>query len=156
MFRRNRCEILVKERKAMSETHRTYLPAAGKDWALPFYDPMVKLLGGDAARRKLLDQAALAPRHRVLDIGCGTGTLVTLMKRLYPGLEVVGLDPDPKALARAKMKACALERRSALTAGSRTNCLIPMRHSTASFPRSCFIISRRNLAERPCGRCGAF
>lgn len=84
---------------------RTYLPAAGKNWALPFYDPMVKLLGGDAARRKLLDQAELAAGQRVLDIGCGTGTLAALMNRLYPGLEVVGLDPDPQALARAKKKA---------------------------------------------------
>lgn len=89
----------------MQGTDRAYLPAAGKDWALPLYDPMVKLLGGDAARRALLRQAPLRPNDRVLDIGCGTGTLVTLMKRLYPGLEVVGLDPDPKALARAKKKA---------------------------------------------------
>lgn len=89
----------------MQESQRAYLPAAGKDWALPFYDPMVKLLGGDAARRKLLDQAALVPGHRVLDIGCGTGTLVTLIKRLHPDVDVVGLDPDPKALARAAKKA---------------------------------------------------
>jgi ubiquinone/menaquinone biosynthesis C-methylase UbiE len=89
----------------MQETYRTYLPAAGKDWALPLYDPMVKLLGGEAARRKLLDQAALVPSHRVLDIGCGTGTLVVLIKRGYPGVDVVGLDPDRKALARARKKA---------------------------------------------------
>jgi ubiquinone/menaquinone biosynthesis C-methylase UbiE len=41
----------------------------------------------------------------VLDIGCGTGTLTTLIKGLYPDVNVVGLDPDPKALARAKRKA---------------------------------------------------
>ncbi|HKS67356.1 MAG TPA: class I SAM-dependent methyltransferase [Candidatus Acidoferrales bacterium] len=93
----------------MHEVQRTraYLPAAGKDWALPFYDPMVKLLGGDAARRQLLDQASLAPEQRVLDIGCGTGTLVALIKRLYPAVDVVGLDPDPKALARAKTKSAS-------------------------------------------------
>ena len=89
----------------MQEGTRVYLPAAGEDWALPLYDPMVKLLGGDAARRKLLDQAALQPGYRVLDIGCGTGTLVTLIQRLYPAVEIVGLDPDPKALARARKKA---------------------------------------------------
>jgi len=89
----------------MMESSRTYLPAAGHDWSLPLYDPIVKLLGGDAARRALLEQAALRPGHRVLDVGCGTGTLATLIKRLYPDVEVVGLDPDPKALARAKRKA---------------------------------------------------
>ena len=44
-------------------------------------------------------------RHRVLDIGCGTGTLAVLIKRSHPEVEVVGLDPDPKALARAQQKA---------------------------------------------------
>ena len=89
----------------MEQTARTYLPAAGHHWSLPLYDPLVKLLGGDAARRRLLDQAAILPGHRVLDIGCGTGTLITLVKRLHPDADVVGLDPDPAALDRAKHKA---------------------------------------------------
>jgi ubiquinone/menaquinone biosynthesis C-methylase UbiE len=89
----------------MDETQRTYLPAAGKDWALPLYDPMQRLLGADRVRQKLLDQAALGPSARVLDIGCGTGTFATAIKRSHPAVEVIGLDPDPKALARAKKKA---------------------------------------------------
>jgi len=89
----------------MVESSRTYLPAAGRDWRLPLYDPFVKLLGGDAARRVLLDEAAPRPGQRVLDVGCGTGTLATLIKQLHPEVEVVGLDPDPKALARARRKA---------------------------------------------------
>src|SRR5258708_1611032 len=63
------------------ESSRTYLPAAGRDWLLPLYDPFVKLLGGDAARKALLDQAAIRASQRVLDIGCGTGTLVVMIKR---------------------------------------------------------------------------
>jgi ubiquinone/menaquinone biosynthesis C-methylase UbiE len=82
-----------------------YLPAAGYDWSLPLYDPIVKLLGCDRARVVLLDHAALRPGYRVLDIGCGTGTLATLIKRLHPDVEVIGIDPDPKALARARRKA---------------------------------------------------
>jgi ubiquinone/menaquinone biosynthesis C-methylase UbiE len=88
----------------MDETQRTYLPAAGKDWALPFYDPMQKLLGTNRVHQKLLDQAAIGPSARVLDIGCGTGTLAAMIKRSQPDVEVIGLDPDPKALARAKKK----------------------------------------------------
>lgn len=88
-----------------SESTRTYLPAAGPDWSLPLYDPIVKLLGGDKVRRVLLDQAALQPGQRVLDIGCGTGTLAILSKRLHPDVELFGIDPDPKALARARHKA---------------------------------------------------
>jgi Methylase involved in ubiquinone/menaquinone biosynthesis len=89
----------------MGEPRRTYIPAAGHDWFLPLYDPFMKLLGADRARRVLLDQAAVRPSHRVLDIGCGTGSLVILIKHLHPDVDVVGLDPDPKALARARRKA---------------------------------------------------
>jgi ubiquinone/menaquinone biosynthesis C-methylase UbiE len=89
----------------MSHTDKAYLPAAGHDWALPFYDPLTKLLGSDKVHRELLRQAALESHHRVLDIGCGTGTLATEIKRLHPKVEVTGLDPDPKALTRARRKA---------------------------------------------------
>ncbi len=88
----------------MGEDHRTYIPAAGHDWFLPLYDPLLRLLGADSARRELVEQASVRQSHRVLDIGCGTGSLVALLKRLYPNAEVVGLDPDPKALARARRK----------------------------------------------------
>jgi ubiquinone/menaquinone biosynthesis C-methylase UbiE len=91
--------------QTMSHGERTYLPAAGHDWALPLYDPIVKLLGAEAARAALLDQAALQRADRVLDIGCGTGTLATRIKQLYPDVTVAGLDPDPKALVRARRKA---------------------------------------------------
>jgi SAM-dependent methyltransferase len=88
----------------MEEARRTFIPAAGRDWGLPLYDPLVKLIGGDQARRALLEHAALRPGQVVLDVGCGTGSLATLIKGLHPGVQVVGVDPDPKALARAKRK----------------------------------------------------
>jgi ubiquinone/menaquinone biosynthesis C-methylase UbiE len=84
---------------------RPYLPAAGRDAFLPLYDPLTRLLGGQKILRSLLDQAALQPSHAVLDVGCGTGTLAVLVKRLHPTVDVTGLDPDPKALARAAAKA---------------------------------------------------
>ena len=84
---------------------KAYLPAAGRDWLLPVYDPMVKLLGADTARKVLLDQATIQAGQRILDIGCGTGTFATLIKELHPDVDIVGLDPDPKALVRAQRKA---------------------------------------------------
>lgn len=88
----------------MAQLHRSYVPAAGKHFALPLYDPLTKLIGADAARRKLLEQAAIRPGDEVLDIGCGTGTLVLSAKRLCGGAVLTGIDPDPKALRRAQKK----------------------------------------------------
>lgn len=81
-----------------------YLPAAGHDWALPLYDPIVRLMGLDRSRDVLIEQAAVRPAHDVLEIGCGTGTLTVRVKRLHPDARVVGLDPDPKALGIAREK----------------------------------------------------
>jgi ubiquinone/menaquinone biosynthesis C-methylase UbiE len=89
----------------MTETQRAYVPAAGRDWRLPFYDPLVALMGAGHTRQMLIEQAGFQSNQRVLEIGCGTGTLLTLIARQYPGLAAVGLDPDPKALARARTKA---------------------------------------------------
>ena len=84
---------------------REYLPAAGHDLFLPLYDPLVSLLGGNRARQELITQARIEDGQCVLDIGCGTGTLIMLLKKRYPTVEVAGIDPDPKALRRAKSKA---------------------------------------------------
>ena len=62
----------------MTKSARTYLPAAGRDLFLPLYDPIVKLLGGGAAREVLLAQAGIRPTGRIFDLGCGTGTMTAL------------------------------------------------------------------------------
>ena len=84
---------------------RHYIPAAGHHWRLPFYDLMARLVGADPARRLLAEQVAPGPGGRVLDVGTGTGTLAVEIKRRFPHADVVGLDPDPRAIARARRKA---------------------------------------------------
>lgn len=86
-------------------TGRSYVPAAGKHWRLPFYDLMAKLMGADAARALFVEQVGCRAGERVLEIGCGTGSLLLLVKKAQPGTDVVGLDPDPAALAIARRKA---------------------------------------------------
>lgn len=84
---------------------RPFIPAAGHDAALPLYDPLTALFAAPARRQLLIERAKLVPEQRVLDIGCGTGSLAIAIKRAHPRVEVVGIDPDPLALARARKKA---------------------------------------------------
>ena len=84
---------------------RPYLPGMGRHALLPLYDPVTRLVGARAMHRRLVDQADLRPGLRVLEVGCGTGNLALLAARRYPGIVLRGLDPDPRALARAAAKA---------------------------------------------------
>jgi len=89
----------------MSDRPEGYVPAAGHDWLLFLYDPLLRLLfREEEAKRQLLEQAELGPGNRVLDVGCGTGTLVTMIKTACPEARVAGVDGDPKALAVARRK----------------------------------------------------
>jgi ubiquinone/menaquinone biosynthesis C-methylase UbiE len=90
----------------MGEASERYIPAAGHDWLLPVYDPLLRwLFREEAVKRALLEQADIRAGQRVLDVGCGTGTLALEIQRACPGARVVGIDGDPKALALARRKA---------------------------------------------------
>jgi ubiquinone/menaquinone biosynthesis C-methylase UbiE len=88
----------------MSHSH-DYIPAAGRDSLLRFYDPLTRLLGAERVRARLLDVAEVRAGERALDLGCGTGAVSLRLAQRQPGAHIVGLDPDPKALARAAEKA---------------------------------------------------
>ena len=85
-------------------SQREFLPAAGRDVFLPLYDPLVSLMGFGRAVQELISQANIQRDHSVLDVGCGTGTLIIMLKRQYSTVQVTGLDPDSKALRRAGKK----------------------------------------------------
>lgn len=90
----------------MTATRDDYVPAAGKHWLLPLYDPLLALLTREKKwRGMILDSLALKPGDVMVDVGCGTGTLAIMAKTLQPGATVIGIDPDPNALARAAHKA---------------------------------------------------
>jgi ubiquinone/menaquinone biosynthesis C-methylase UbiE len=83
-----------------------YLPALRFPALTRIYDPVVRATTREGRfKAMLIEQAAVEPGQRVLDLGCGTGTLAIQVKRREPGAEVVGLDADPEMLSQAEAKA---------------------------------------------------
>ena len=83
-----------------------FIPPLSFDILTPAYDRLVRLTMPERRfRAALVRQAGITPGMRVLDIGCGTGSLVLVVKREHTAAEVVGLDPDRRALEIARGKA---------------------------------------------------
>ena len=83
-----------------------YIPALGFRWLMPLYDPFLKWgMREQTFKRHLIQQAHIQPGMRVLDLGCGTGTLTILIKQTHPKANVVGLDGDQVVLEIARSKA---------------------------------------------------
>jgi ubiquinone/menaquinone biosynthesis C-methylase UbiE len=85
--------------------HHDYLPAAGHDRFLPAYDLLTRVLGSRPVYDELIAQAALFDGARVLEVGAGTGNVTIRASQAVPSAEVTALDPDPRALERARRKA---------------------------------------------------
>jgi ubiquinone/menaquinone biosynthesis C-methylase UbiE len=64
-----------------------------------------RFVGLGRMHQEMIRLAEPRPGLRVLDVGCGTGNLLLALGRERTGLDLVGLDPDPRALAMAGRKA---------------------------------------------------
>ena len=84
---------------------REYLPATSTHLPAAFYDTFSRLLGARDAHWRLVAQAGIEPGQSVLEIGCGTGSVLLLAASAVPGTSMIGLDPDPRVLAIAARKA---------------------------------------------------
>ena len=83
----------------------SFIPALRYRWLTRFYDPIVQLTTHEGRfKQALLKQACIQEGYRILDLGCGTGTLELMVKRAYPSAEMLGLDADLEALELAKTK----------------------------------------------------
>jgi SAM-dependent methyltransferase len=86
------------------DTDREYIPGLGKHVPMSFYDVVHYVFGLRSIHQEMITLAGLRDGHRVLDVGCGTGNLLRSTGKRYPIVDLVGLDPDSKALARAGRK----------------------------------------------------
>ena len=90
----------------MAGADRGFIPALRFDALTPLFDGVAAVASRDRTlKRRVLAHAAIGRGERVLDVGCGTGTLAIAAARAAPEVAVTGLDADPAILARARRKA---------------------------------------------------
>ncbi len=85
-------------------SQREYIPGLGKHFLTPLYDVAHHVFGLRRIHQEMITLADLRAGHRILDVGCATGNLLRSAGKRYPEVELVGLDPDPRALANAGRK----------------------------------------------------
>lgn len=82
-----------------------FTPAAGVHWLTPFYDLGVAVLTRESHwRNRLVAQVRPSPDDVIADLGCGTGSLLVKLGMAARGVKLVGIDPDPTVLDRARAK----------------------------------------------------
>ncbi len=81
------------------------VPATGWDCLLTWYDPLVRYFTREHIfKEHLIETAAIPEIPRILDVGCGSGTLALLIAKRFPDSQIVGYDADPRILVQAKRK----------------------------------------------------
>lgn len=94
MTSRNRLEKSARQRA-------DFTPALGRAPST-LYDLAIRLFTREKCwRRIVLRTLAPQPGERILDVGCGTGTLAIAIKSIEPMAKITGIDPDPETLVRA-------------------------------------------------------
>ncbi|WP_448562268.1 class I SAM-dependent methyltransferase [Trichothermofontia sp.] len=72
------------------------------------YDPITSYVlppGEAIVRQALIEAICVQSPQRILDLGCGTGSMTLLLKQAFPDAEVIGLDLSPYMLVMADRKA---------------------------------------------------
>lgn len=88
------------------KSQKRFIPAMHFHWLTPYYDFLSNLTLPDKdLKQRLIVQADLQSHHRVLDLGCGTGTLTLMVKQRHAEATVIGLDIDPEILQISRRKA---------------------------------------------------
>lgn len=89
----------------MGTQNSRYIPVLSFRWLTWIYDPLLKWgMREETFKRTLIEQANIKAGMKVLDLGCGTGTLTVMLKQMSPDARITGLDADKEVLEIARSK----------------------------------------------------
>ena len=96
----------------------SYIPPLRFQVLTPAYDWLVRWTSAEAHYRRTMIQALSSRRFSLLvDLGCGTGTLVLALAKAFPHARLAAIDADTTALAIAATKLRASSASAALLHG---------------------------------------
>lgn len=84
----------------------TFYPALKYRFLTPVYDPIIKIVVPEKRiKQQVIDLAEPQTGDKILDFGCGTGTLCQMLKIQNHDIDITGIDVDPEILEIARKKA---------------------------------------------------
>ncbi len=84
---------------------RTFTPALGNARFTPLYDLAIATVTRENLwRGRLVAHINPTAADRILDVGCGTGSMAIRLKKTNPDVEIIGIDPDSTVIERARRK----------------------------------------------------
>lgn len=105
----------------------------------PYYDFIANFAGfGPAIYKKITDYINPKAGDKILDVGTGTANLALTIKRKFPKVELIGVDPDAKILEIAKRKITKEKPSISLVQAVAQD--LPFKNNTFDFIVSSFVI----------------
>lgn len=87
----------------------SYIPPLRFRVLTPAYDLIVRWTSGELAfRAAIVDALKRSEFANLVDLGCGTGSLVAILSAAFPQAQITGIDADRAALDIARMKLGAI------------------------------------------------
>ena len=84
---------------------KSFIPALRFNWLTQYYDTLVRLAFPEQElKSELVNQIHATENSKILDFGCGSGTLAIMIQKAYPHASVTGVDVDPEILFIAEKK----------------------------------------------------
>src|SRR5215213_2003871 len=125
---------------------QAYIPALTFHWLTPQYDLVLSRLFPEAKIKRQVAVRAAGAGQRLLDLGCGTGTLAIMLRQMQTGGLIAGIDVDGEMLLKADLKAQHAHTALALAQGHAE--LLPLASGSFDAVVSSLVLHHLNQSQK--------